>query len=70
MPDNLGQPRQVWETRTEGTRVRRGIRIGWEEHMWKLMKKKGKTLQGRPDWLRTRTSDLPKARIQTNINNI
>jgi hypothetical protein len=42
MPDNLRQPRQVWETRIEGTRVRRGIRIGWEEHMWKLMRKLAK----------------------------
>jgi 3'-phosphoadenosine 5'-phosphosulfate sulfotransferase len=40
----------------EGTRARRKLRIGWEEHMWKLMRKKGKMLQERPGWLRKERS--------------
>jgi hypothetical protein len=46
MPDELRQPRQVWETRTEGTRVRRRLRIGWEDHMCKLMRKKREDIVG------------------------
>jgi len=46
MPDNLRQSRQVWETRSEGPRVRRMLRIGWKEHMWKLMRKKREDVAG------------------------
>ena len=46
MPDNSRQPRQVWETGTEGTRVRRRLRVGWKEHMWKLMRKKREDVAG------------------------
>jgi hypothetical protein len=39
------KPKQVWETRVEGTKGRGRPRMEWEEHVRKLMKKKGKTLQ-------------------------
>jgi len=39
MDDNR-KPRQVWETRLEGARGREMPRMEWEEHMWKLRRKK------------------------------
>jgi hypothetical protein len=39
------KPRQVWETRIEGTQGRGSPRIDWEEHMQKLTSKKGRMLQ-------------------------
>jgi hypothetical protein len=41
---NNRKPRQVWETRVERMEGRVRPRIGWEEHMQKLMRKTVKTL--------------------------
>jgi hypothetical protein len=42
--DSNKKPRQVWEAGVEGMEGRERPRIDWEEHMWKLMRKKVKTL--------------------------
>jgi len=47
MMDSKRKPRQVWETRFEGMEWRVRPRIEWEEHMWKLIRRK---VKGRPCW--------------------
>ena len=42
--DSNRKPRQVWETRVEGMEGRVTPRIEWEDHVWKLMRKKVKSL--------------------------
>lgn len=42
--DRNRKPRQVRETRFKETQGRGSPRIEWEEHMWKIMRKK----KGRP----------------------
>jgi hypothetical protein len=43
--DSNRKPRQVWETKVEGMRRRGRPGMEWEEDMWKLMRKEGKTFQ-------------------------
>ena len=43
--DSNRKSRQLWKTRVEGMQGRGSPRIEWEEYMWKIMRKKGKTLQ-------------------------
>jgi hypothetical protein len=43
--DSNRKPGRVWETRVEGSRGRGRPTIEWEEHVRKLVRRKGKSLR-------------------------